>query len=125
MGLRAVVPVPLPEAAEDGIPPEVLQILRNRVGDRIHFQFKEERNFIPENEVETVREELKRIFLANSLPYLSHPAFPRRFLLQKARDVAQKMRWGEDYLEKLLDELRGPVPPNREEKARRQRAYPS
>jgi hypothetical protein len=108
VSIRAVVPVTVPEAPPQGIPPEVIQLIRKEVGDKICFQLKEERHFISEGAVSFHREQLKEILLENSLSYLSHPELPNRFLTRKLKEVADKMHWGKDYLQKVLDQLRGP-----------------
>ncbi|UCG11432.1 MAG: hypothetical protein JSU72_12890 [Deltaproteobacteria bacterium] len=108
VGIRAVVPVTVPRDPPQGIPPEVIQLVLKEVGEQICFQLKEERYFISEGEVNSVREQLKEVFLKNVLSYLSHPVFPNRFLTRKLQDVADKMHGGPDYLQKVLDQLRGP-----------------
>ena len=110
VGVRAVVPVPLSEHQLDHIAPEVVELIRTEVGEHLCFQLKEEKNFVVEGEVDSVREEFKRVFLRNSLPYLSRPDFPSRFLSRKIREVADKMGLGKEYLDKFLDGLRRPVP---------------
>ena len=110
VGVRAVVPVPLSEHQLDHIAPEVVELIRTEVGEHLCFQCKEEKNFVVEGEVDSVRKEFKRVFLRNSLPYLSRPDFPSRFLSRKIREVADKMGLGKEYLDKFLDGLRRPVP---------------
>lgn len=108
VGVRAVAAVALPRETPEGISPEVLRILKREVGEYIYCQFLEERNFIAEQEVLTILDELKEVFLKNTLSYLSHPDFPRRFLIRKTREIQQKLPWGEDYVRKILDEVRFP-----------------
>lgn len=108
VGVRATVAVPLPKEPQDGIPQEVLQLLKQRVGEHVYYQLLEERNFVPEGQVSATREELKEVFLQNVFPYLSHSDFGRRFLISKAKEVKNDMALGEDYLEKSLEGLRIP-----------------
>jgi len=110
VGVRVVVPVPLSEHQLDHISPEVMELIRTEVGEHLCFQLKEEKNFVVEGEVDSVREEFKRVFLRNSLPYLCRRDFPSRFLSRKIREVADKMGLGKEYLDKFLDGLRRPVP---------------
>jgi hypothetical protein len=110
VGIRAVVPVPLWDHQGDDISPDVMEFIRTEVGDYLCFQLREGKNFVAEDEVDSVREEFKSVFLRNSLPYLSRPDFPSRFVSRKVREVADKIGQGKDYLEKLLDGLRRPVP---------------
>jgi hypothetical protein len=108
VGIRAVVPVPVPEDPPHGISPEVIKLIYREVGDHICFQLKEERHFISEGELNSLKEQVKEVFLKNLLSYLSHPDFPNRFLIRKLKEVADKMPWGGEYLQKVLDQLRRP-----------------
>jgi hypothetical protein len=108
VGVRAVVPVPLSDQRVDHVAPEVIEFIRTRAGDHLCFQFREERNFVAEGEVDSLREEFKRLVLRNSLPYLSRPDFPARFLSQKLREAAEKMKQGMEYADKFVAGLRGP-----------------
>jgi hypothetical protein len=108
--LRAVLPVPVPEVPPEGVSPAVIQLLREEVGDHLCFQVKEERYFVPENEVDALRDQLKERLLEHSLPYLSRPDFPRRFLMRKLQEVDDTRPRGRDYLERLFAELRRPAP---------------
>lgn len=108
VGIRAVVPVPVDQYPPENISLEVIQLIRSEVGDHIYFQHKTEKNFVAESEVNSLREHLKELFIENSLSYLSHPDFPKRFLALKLAEVADKMHMGDDYLQKVLDQLRAP-----------------
>ena len=108
VGIRAAVAIPLPEKTPEGIPEEVIKIIRKKLGTRICFQVLEERNFISEGEVATLKEQLKGIFLQNSLSYLSHRNFAQRFFISKAEEAHKKMLMGEEYLLKFLEKLKEP-----------------
>ena len=110
VGVRAVVPVPLPGHQIDHATPEVMEFLRDAVGAYICFQLREEKNFVAEAEVDAFREEFKRVFLSNSLPYLSRPDFPSRFVSHKLREAADKLKQGMEYANKFVDGLRRPGP---------------
>lgn len=110
VGVRAVVPVPLSDHQVDHIAPEVMEFIRTEVGEHLCFQLKEEKNFVAEAEVDSLTEEFKRVFLGNSLPYLSRPDFPSRFVSRKLREAAEKMKQGREYVDKFLDGLRRPAP---------------
>jgi hypothetical protein len=109
VAVRAVVPIPLSEYPLEGTPSPVMEFILREVGDHLCFQFKEERNFIAEADVATLKEELKEGFAKTSLSYLSHPAFPSRFVSRKVREVAEKMGRGNEHLQRLLDGLRRPA----------------
>ncbi len=108
VGVRAVVAVDIPDEADGDLVVEHLAVLREKLGNRIYFKLLEERNFIPENEVEELKEELKEVFVRNSVNYLSHPDFPRRFLLMKSEEAYRKKLMGPEYLERFLNDLTGP-----------------
>jgi len=110
VSVRAVVPVPLLDHQLENIAPEVMEFIRTAVGDHLCFQLREEKNFVGEADVDALREEFKRVFLSNSLPYLSRPDFPSRFVSSKLREAADKMKQGREYVDRFLDGLRRPVP---------------
>lgn len=107
-GLRAVLAV--------GIPPEPpfrefgegFRILREALGPMVYYQRLMERHFVARQEVPSVLQEMRENFLANSLSYLSHKEFPKRFLLAKAGELEKRRGWGQQYVEKVLEELRPP-----------------
>jgi hypothetical protein len=109
VAVRAVVPVPLSEHSPQGMPSTVMEIILREVGDHLCFQLKEERHFIAEAEVAALRQELKEVFIKNSLPYLSHPDFPSRFVSRKMQEVREKMGWGNEHLQRVLERLRRPA----------------
>jgi len=111
VGVRAVVPVPLSDHQVDHVAPGVMEFIRDAVGDHLFFQVREEKNFVAEAEVDALREEFKRVFISNSLPYLSRPDFPSRFVSGKLKDAADKLKQGKEYVDKFLDGLRRPAPP--------------
>ncbi|RLB05377.1 MAG: hypothetical protein DRG59_02070 [Deltaproteobacteria bacterium] len=108
VGVRAMVAIAIPDETPDGFVEDHLQVLRNKLGDKVYFQLLEERNFIPEEEVEELKKRLRDVFLKNSLTYLSHPDFSRRFLLVKSEEAYKKKLMGPEYLEKFLEDLKGP-----------------
>jgi hypothetical protein len=87
-----------------------MELIRSAVGEHICFQLRGEKNFVAEGDVDSLREELKRVFLTNSLPYLSRPDFPSRFASRKIREAAEKMKQGREYVDRFLDGLRRPAP---------------
>ncbi|HYA01993.1 MAG TPA: hypothetical protein VEI04_02635 [Syntrophobacteria bacterium] len=108
VAVRAVVPVPLSEHFPQGISSAVMEFILTEVGDDLCFQLREERNFIAKADMAATREELKEVFIKNSLSYLCRADFPSRFVSRKVREVAEKMDWGSEHLQRLLDRLRRP-----------------
>lgn len=104
-----MVPIPVPQGPQENISLKVIQLIRSEVGDHIYFHHKNEKHFVAESEVNSIREHLKELFNENSLSHLSHPDFPKRFLARKLVEVADKMHMGGGYLQRVLDQLRGPI----------------
>jgi hypothetical protein len=106
VGLRALVPVPIPETSEKS--EQTIFLLKEALGKEACYQHLMERHFIPWEGVPSVLGEMKKSFLANSLSYLSHPEFPKRFLLSKARELEKRRAWGAEYAQKTVQELLRP-----------------
>ncbi|HPD57304.1 MAG TPA: hypothetical protein P5294_09155 [Smithellaceae bacterium] len=56
-------------------------------GDKISFEYRKERSFIPVERQNEVRDELIDTFRGNSLNYISSPNFPKHLALSKLRDI--------------------------------------
>ncbi|MEJ5376753.1 MAG: hypothetical protein WHX93_09250 [bacterium] len=106
VGLRAVIPVAIPEALEKSAPS--IAMLKEALGGQAFYHHLMERHFIAKEQVCSLLREMRQHFLANSLSYLSHKEFPRRFLLAKSSELEKRKAWGAEYVEKLLQELRRP-----------------
>jgi hypothetical protein len=109
VAVRAVAPVPLAEHSPKAVPAAVMELILREVGEHLCFQLMEERNFIAETEVEALRGELQEVLVENVLSYLSRPDFPSRFVARKVWEVTEKMGWGDEHLQRLLDRLRRPI----------------
>lgn len=57
--------------------------LKAAVGDRVIFEKKAERNFIDQQEKDSVFEALETSLLATTLKYCGHADFPAKFILKK------------------------------------------
>jgi hypothetical protein len=113
-GLRAVLAVEIPPEATRPELGEGLQLLKEALGPVVYYQRLMERHFVARQDVPSVLREMRESFLANSLGYLSHKDFPARFLLAKAGELQKKRNWGQQYVEKVLEELRPPQSPRAE-----------
>lgn len=109
VSVRAVVSVPLLEHPPQSVHSAVMEFILREVGDHLCFQLREERNFIADADMAATREELKEVFVKNSLSYLSHPDFSSRFVSRKMQEMAEKMGWGNEHLQRFLDGLRRPA----------------
>jgi len=66
--------------------------MRTVTGDKVVFCYKSERNFIAENEKDTVLNETKERFLNTNLGYLSSPDFPSGLILRKYKEALFQRR---------------------------------
>lgn len=60
------------------------------LGKERTFEYRLEHNFVPEKERETMFAKMLDTFVGNTLPYLSKPGFPEKFLLKEYRDLVKK-----------------------------------
>ncbi|MBW1759755.1 MAG: hypothetical protein JRI88_05495 [Deltaproteobacteria bacterium] len=63
-----------------------LDKIRKALGEKVCFELKIDRNFINEAKKDKVFNGLCDVFLANTLSYLSHPDFPKKFVLKKFKE---------------------------------------
>lgn len=80
---------------EDCLSPEpmnglTLASVRDALGPRVVFLSRRERVFVPDDEKDGILNSLRDELYANAVPYLSHPAFPARFIIKQYREVQQK-----------------------------------
>jgi hypothetical protein len=83
---------------EDCLSPEpmnglTLESVRDALGPRVVFLSRRERVFVPDDERDGILTSLRDEFCANAVPYLSHPAFPARFIIKQYREAQQKKTW--------------------------------
>lgn len=64
--------------------------ISNLLGSHVIFEQKRERYFIDENKKESVFNELCDNFINSTLKYLSHPDFPKRFVLKTYKEMEKK-----------------------------------
>ena len=74
-------------------PAEELDDLKAVLGKTAVFEQKSKRIFIASSEKDKVFDELLNGFIKTSLPYLSRPEFPRRFVYKKYREAKEKENW--------------------------------
>ncbi|MCP4023733.1 MAG: hypothetical protein GY729_17950 [Desulfobacteraceae bacterium] len=60
--------------------------IANCLGDSVLYEYKAERNMILEHDKEKVFERLATVFFDNLGQYLSHPKFPKKFILKTYGD---------------------------------------
>jgi hypothetical protein len=67
---------------QDSNKDEILKLL----GSTVTFEQKRERFFIDESKKETVFNELYDHFVKSTINYLSHPDFPKKYVIMKFRE---------------------------------------
>ena len=70
------------------LPPE--GEIKKIIGKEIVFEQKRNRIFVDKNDKKAVLQELCDTFIENTLPYLSHADFPKRFLAKKFKEEKDK-----------------------------------
>ena len=59
------------------------------LGDERTFEYRQEQNFVPEAGKDAMFDSMLDTFTANTLPYLSKPAFPEKFLMKEYRELSR------------------------------------
>ncbi len=72
---------------------EELDDLKAVLEKTVVFEQKSKRIFIASSEKDKIFDELLNGFIKTSLPYLSRPEFPRRFVYKKYREAKEKENW--------------------------------
>jgi len=57
--------------------------IKAALGDSVAWEIIKQRNFIDAREKDAVLQQLQDVFETLSVPYLSHPKFPRKFILKQ------------------------------------------
>jgi len=71
----------------------LIEDFKKGLGERVTFTQKRERIFIAENSKDKVFGELCDTFLNSCLNYLSHPDFPRKYIMKKYGEYQQRQSW--------------------------------
>ena len=64
--------------------------IKKTLGESVVFEQKSNRIFVDQSDKKNIFQEMYDIFLENTLPYLSHRDFPKRFLLKKIKEEVKK-----------------------------------
>ena len=65
--------------------------IKQALGDTVEYETNKQRNFIDDKEKQAVFNELLDTFVKYSVPYLSHPDFPKRFIIKKYHEHKKRM----------------------------------
>lgn len=64
--------------------------IKKAFGESVVFEQKSNRIFVDQSDKKNIFQEMYDIFLENTLPYLSHSNFPKRFVLKKIKEEMDK-----------------------------------
>lgn len=64
--------------------------IKKALGESVVFEQKSNRIFVDQSDKKNIFQEMYDIFLENTLPYLSHSNFPKRFVLKKIKEEMDK-----------------------------------
>jgi len=67
--------------------------IKKALGETVIFEVKKQRNFIDEGEKQKVLDNMVDTFKEISLPYLSHPEFPKRHIARQFADFKKRRAW--------------------------------
>ena len=70
-----------------------LEAVHQVLGPRVTYVSRKERVFVPVAEKEQQLAAFREEFCRHSLPYLSLPAFPVRFVLKQYREIQKRQSW--------------------------------
>ncbi len=74
-------------------PDQNIDDIKSVIGDRIVFEQKRERIFIDEQEKDALLSTMMDQFEANTLPYMSRPDFPGKYILKKYKDETKSVKY--------------------------------
>lgn len=90
MVARIKIPVDVALIPENQTPLPSEDEIKKILGENVIFEQKNNRIFVDQTDKEDVLEELSKTFIENTISYLSHHDFPRRFLAKKLKDEMSK-----------------------------------
>jgi len=90
--LAARITIPVDEALiqEDHLGLMDQDEIKKTLGESVVFEQKSNRIFVEQSDKKNIFQEMYDIFLENTLPYLSHSNFPKRFVLKKIKQEMDK-----------------------------------
>lgn len=90
--MEAHLEIPVDERALASGPADLpdLVAVREIVGARVAYVSRRERVFVADGDKDRLLQTLREAFIRASLPYLSHPAFPGRFIAKQYREVLKQ-----------------------------------
>jgi rRNA maturation protein Rpf1 len=93
LNVRMEIPVTEVSINDKGKSIEIVNEIKEVLGEKVLFEQKRERIFVAQSEKQAVFEELYDFFIDSVLGYLSNKAFPKRYVLKKYREKVEKESW--------------------------------
>jgi len=91
--VRMEIPVVEALISDEGKSMDSVDEIKKVLGEKVLFEQKRDRIFVEESEKQTVFEEVYNFFIDSVLGYLSHKAFPKRYVLKKYREKIERESW--------------------------------
>lgn len=90
--MEAHLDIPVDERALASGPADLpdLEAVREIVGAQVAYVSRRERVFVADGEKDRLLQTLREAFIRATLPYLSHPAFPGRFIANQYREALKQ-----------------------------------
>ena len=70
-----------------------LETVRNQLGETVVYTSRMERVFVPDENKQDLMTRFQDEFNRNTVPYLSNPAFPARFIRKQIHDDQKQQAW--------------------------------
>lgn len=83
---------------------EILACTQKKIGANLTFSVSRERNFIAEQERQSVLDELMRRVEENIMHYLDNPEFPRKLFAKQYKSAKEKCLLEKYYRNKTIDQ---------------------
>lgn len=87
--LEAVVVIPLQEEYSGTLSEKEFSLLQKTLGHELHYRFFREKHFVDQDRKDEVFQHFLETFKKDTLGYLHHPDFARRFVLSRYRELSK------------------------------------
>jgi len=97
-----IVTIRIELKAEHFLEADHFKLTTSVFGQEMLYEYRKERTFVKNRDVESVFQELLDTFKADALPYLSRATFPEQFSRSKHREIISNPYRYRQYLEKAI-----------------------
>ena len=94
VGVIAQIDIPLTDSLLTNrlLSPRGIDEIRNALGKTVRFQQKRDRHYIDEKNKDELLNDVMDSFLKSSIPYLSHPNFPAKYVLKEFKTYLKRQQ---------------------------------